>query len=227
MYEIIRGYKKGRAVMFYDVLDQVENKKSEMISKDDIVKLCNDGKVVNAKIQMWQGAAIVRVSTKDLPLVKLDDNNNIVGVAYQAVRSGNRAIETNGRQCACKDEPVVDISSKSKVVGKLSNKRAKVNTSFAGYDYKNRVEQQELQSTVVYTGLDTLGDLFDKMASDFNIKNIDLYKAECGKRVNLSRKVSGIMQSELGAIQSSIATYLMNMAHNEINEVYMKYSKLY
>lgn len=86
MIKIIKGYKQGRAVMFYDIAD---NNSVRRVSKDEIVKMCEQGKVFNAKIQWWEGKAIVRVkgdiliekigSDCNSPVVKIDRQvkNNI------------------------------------------------------------------------------------------------------------------------------------------------------
>ncbi|MBO5390003.1 MAG: hypothetical protein J6A59_18050 [Lachnospiraceae bacterium] len=219
MFEITRGYKQGRAVLFYDIINPIDNEKKEMVSKAAIVQMCNDGKISNAKIQMWEGKPIVRVQTKELPLVKVDESGNILGVAHQAVR--NTASTVTHRAVT---ENVVDLSHKAKVVGKLNPKKAaKQDTSYGGYDYKNIVQHQELNRSVSYSGLVTISDLFDKIANEFGLQQKELYKAEIGKKVKLSRELSGINNTEIAAIQSSIATYLMNMAHDEVNKTYIKY----
>ena len=220
MFEITKGYKQGRAVLFYDLLDPIENKTSEKVSKDNVVQLCTDGKISNAKIQWWEGKAIVRVQNKNLPLVRVDENNNIIGVAYQAVRSN-----TNKATNTVKPEPVVDVSSKAKVTGKVSNRKAsKQSIAYAGYDYRNIVEQQELNSSISYDGIDTIEDLFDTIATEFGVKQKESYKAEFAKKVRLDKQIKDMQRSNLLAIQSGMATYLMTMAHNEVNEVFMKYN---
>lgn len=221
MLEIVRGYKQGRAVMFYDLLDPMENKTKEMVPKEEIVKLCGDSQISNAKIQFWQGNAIVRCSNKQLPLVRIDDSNQIIGVAYQSVRGQNRESGEVHRQQTM--EIVADISDKGKVVGRVVAKRTKRNTSYDGYSYKHLVEQQENNNSVDYTGLDTIGDIFDKIASDYNLKQTALYKQEFSKKVNMDKKLADTPKHVISAIQSSVAMYLMNMAYDEINETYLKY----
>lgn len=219
MFEITRGYKKGRAVMFYDLLNPIEGKTNSMVPKDEVVTLCEDGKISNAKIQWWEGKPIVRVQTRELPLVKVDDNGTIVGTAHQAIR-GNSA---NNSTIKRDTQPILDVSSKAKVVGKLSKRKPKVNISYGGYNTEYIIEKQELHSKINYNNLETIGDLFDKIANEFGIKQSEVYKAEFNKKVNINKKIESISNSMLLAIQSSMATYLMNMAHNEINQVYIKY----
>ena len=69
----------------------------------------------------------------------------------------------------------------------------------------------------------TVSDLFDYIAKDFRVQQIDKYKAEFGKKVKLDKELKSINQSQLRAIQASAATYLMNMLYDEIAEVYMKW----
>lgn len=220
--EIIKGYKKGRAVLFYDLLDPLENKTLEMVSKEEVVRLCNAGNITNAKIQMWEGKPIVRVKATNLPLVKMDDNGNITGAAYKTVRSSSGERKEVARQ---QDEPIISVADAGTVVGKITNKRKKENTSFAGYDYKNIVEQQEMKKSLNFNNVKTLGDLFDAIASDFGVKRVELYRKEISKKIKLEKDVTSFPSMTLQSIQYNIATYLMNMAHNEANEVYSKYMR--
>ena len=218
MFEITRGYKQGRAVMFYDLLDAVENKTLEMVCKEHVVKLCNEGSISNAKIQMWEGKPIVRVQNSNLPLVKIDNSGQIIGEAHKTVR--------NGSENRIKHEEVIP-TVKSTVVGKINPKKAsRQDTAYTGYDYKHIVAKQDMNKSVSYKELSTVNDLFNIMASEFGLHQIELYRDAISKKVNLDKKLDGMNLQMIMSIQSSMATYLMNMAHNEINTVYMKYHVL-
>ena len=224
MYQITRGYKQGRAVLYYDVVDPVENKTTEMVPKDNIVKMCTDGQISNAKIQWWEGKPIVRCENKQLPLVRVDENGNIIGVATQAVRSGERAqrsSQTSTQRSA--REAVISVADKAVEVGKVSTRRPKRNIVYGGYDPKNVLEQQDLSRTIDLSGLRTVGDMFEYIAKDFRVQQVEKYKAEFGKKVKLDKELSGIGTAQLRAIQYGAATYLMNMLYDEIAEVYMKW----
>lgn len=224
MYQITRGYKQGRAVLYYDVVDPVENKTTEMVPKDNIVKMCTDGQISNAKIQWWEGKPIVRCENKQLPLVRVDENGNIIGIATQAVRSGERVQRDSqiGTQRSTR-EAVISVADKAVEVGKVSTRRPKRNIAYGGYDPKNLLEQQDLSRTIDLSGLRTIGDMFDYIAKDFRVQQVEKYKAEFGKKVKLDRELSGIGTAQLRAIQYGAATYLMNMLYDEIAEVYMKW----
>ena len=224
MYQITRGYKQGRAVLYYDVVDPVENKTTEMVPKDNIVKMCTDGQISNAKIQWWEGKPIVRCENKQLPLVRVDENGNIIGIATQAVRSGEKVQRDSqiGTQRSTR-EAVISVADKAVEVGKVSTRRPKRNIAYGGYDPKNLLEQQDLSRTIDLSGLRTIGDMFDYIAKDFRVQQVEKYKAEFGKKVKLDKELSGIGASQLRAIQYGAATYLMNMLYDEIAEVYMKW----
>jgi hypothetical protein len=212
MLTITKQYKLGRAISYYDLTDELEGKTKEKIDKNTVAKYCDNGDVINAKVQWWQGSPIIRVKTPNVPIVRIDNEGNVLGAAEKTVR--------NNTQTVVEKAP----SAESRVVGKLNNKRtSKSEISYAGYDYKNVNEHEELNRTVDYTGLNTVGDLFDKIASDFRLSNAELYKREFAKKVNVNKALASLAPSTLQIIQSSIATYLMNMAHDEINKVYMKY----
>lgn len=224
MYQITRGYKQGRAVLYYDVVDPVENKTTEMVPKDNIVKMCTDGQISNAKIQWWEGKPIVRCENKQLPLVRVDENGNIIGVATQAVRGGERVQRDSqiGTQRSTR-EAVISVADKAVEVGKVSTRRPKRNIAYGGYDPKNVLEQQDLSRTIDLSGLRTVGDMFEYIAKDFRVQQVEKYKAEFGKKVKLDKELSGIGTAQLRAIQYGAATYLMNMLYDEIAEVYMKW----
>lgn len=224
MYQITRGYKQGRAVLYYDVVDPVENKTTEMVPKDNIVKMCTDCQISNAKIQWWEGKPIVRCENKQLPLVRVDENGNILGVATQAVRGGERVQRGSqaGTQRSTR-EAVISVADKAVEVGKVSTRRPKRNIAYGGYDPKNLLEQQDLSRTIDLSGLRTIEDMFDYIAKDFRVQQVEKYKAEFGKKIKLDRELSGIGTAQLRAIQYGAATYLMNMLYDEIAEVYMKW----
>lgn len=224
MYQITRGYKQGRAVLYYDVVDPVENKTTEMVPKNNIVKMCTDGQISNAKIQWWEGKPIVRCENKQLPLVRVDENGNIIGIATQAVRSGEKVQRDSqiGTQRSTR-EAVISVADKAVEVGKVSTRRPKRNIAYGGYDPKNVLEKQDLSRTIDLSGLRTIGDMFDYIAKDFRVQQVEKYKAEFGKKVKLDRELSGIGTAQLRAIQYGAATYLMNMLYDEIAEVYMKW----
>lgn len=210
MLEITRGYKFGRAFLYYDVYDNMEHKTAEKVSKEAVVKLCTDGKITNAKVQWWQEKPIVRLANKNLPVVNLNDTD--VSSQDRPKRSTSVQPSSNGK--------VVDVSDKAVVVGKISNKRIKENTSFAGYDLKNVTEQRQLNSSICYDSMNSIGDLYDFIAKEFKLQDKELYKREVGKRINLNKSIASLNKSSLLSIQSSIAMYLMNMAHNEINSTF-------
>lgn len=224
MYQITRGYKQGRAVLYYDVVDPVENKTTEMVPKDNIVKMCTEGQISNAKIQWWEGKPIVRCENKQLPLVRVDENGNIIGIATQAVRSGEKVQRDSqiGTQRSTR-EAVISVADKAVEVGKVSTRQPKRNIAYGGYDPKNVLEKQDLSRTIDLSGLRTIGDMFDYIAKDFRVQQVEKYKAEFGKKVKLDKELSGIGTAQLRAIQYGAATYLMNMLYDEIAEVYMKW----
>lgn len=224
MYQISRGYKQGRAVLYYDVVDPIENKTTEMVTKDNIVKMCTDGQISNAKIQWWEGKPIVRCENKHLPLVRVDEKGNIIGAATQAVRGGekkHRNSQTDNQRST--RETLISVADKTVEVGKMSTRRPKRNIAYGGYDIKNVLEQQDLSRTIDLSGLRTVEDMFDYIAKDFRVQQVEKYKAEFGKKVKLDKELSGIGAMQLKAMQYSAATYLMNMLYDEIAEVYTKW----
>lgn len=223
MFNLTKGYKQGRAVMFYDLTPVDGSCAREMVSKDEVVQLCTDGKISNAKIQWWEGKPIVRCDNKQLPLVRVDEKGNVIGVATQAVRGKERTCENISVTDTRVSESTVSVADKAVEVGKLSSRKPKRNISYGGYDKSYVIEQQELHRSIDISGLCTVSDLFDYIAKDFRVQQIDKYKAEFGKKVKLDKELKSINQSQLRAIQASAATYLMNMLYDEIAEVYMKW----
>ena len=186
--------------------------------------MCTDGQISNAKIQWWEGKPIVRCENKQLPLVRVDENGNIIGIATQAVRSGEKVQRDSqiGTQRSTR-EAVISVADKAVEVGKVSTRRPKRNIAYGGYDPKNVLEKQDLSRTIDLSGLRTIGDMFDYIAKDFRVQQVEKYKAEFGKKVKLDKELSGIGTAQLRAIQYGAATYLMNMLYDEIAEVYMKW----
>lgn len=223
MFNLTKGYKQGRAVMFYDLTPVDGSCAREMVSKDEVVQLCTDGKISNAKIQWWEGKAIIRCDNKQLPLVRVDEKGNIIGVATQAVRGKDKEHVSVCVTDTRVSEPTVSVADKAVEVGKLSSRKPKRNISYSGYDKSYVIEKQELHSSIDISGLRTVSDLFDYIAKDFRVQQVDKYKAEFGKKVNLDKELADINQSQLRAIQYGAATYLMNMLYDEIAEVYMKW----
>ena len=221
MWELTKGYKQGRAVMYYDMIDSLDSNKREMVDKDEVVKITEAGQVSNAKIQWWEGKPIVRLQNSTIELVKVDENKVVVGVAQVATRGGQTS--TNSIKSE-KQEKMVDVSSKAVVVGKVNSKKAsKQNLAYTGYDTNYVVAQQNANNTIDLTGVNTVGDLFVTVAKEFNLRKVDIYLTEFNKKIRLDKPLSSFHNTEVKGLQSSIATYLMNMAHNEINEVYLKY----
>jgi hypothetical protein len=228
-FEITKGYKQGRAVSFYDLFDAMENKSRTKVTKDEVVKMCESGQVTNATIQWWQGKAIVRLKSDNIPLEKLDKDGTVLGEAHRAIRNPNNHINQNTvaprpRVISETDDTVtVDVLPSARVVGRISNKTKKANVSFAGYDYKNVTEQLQLSTQIDYSKLENIESLFDMIASDFHLENIDIYKKAVSKNLKLDKKIKSMSSGEIVAVQSSLATYLMNMVYEEIGKKYIKY----
>lgn len=217
MLKIVKGYKQGRAVMFYDLADEFGKVTHERLDKDSVVKMCESGEVCNAKIQWWEGKPIVRCADKNLPLVKLGENNEVMGAV--AHRSRNN-IGSTVNETVVHEKAIVE----STVVGKLADKKPKKQISFDGYAIGNVVEQRAKASELFTLNFNTIEDMFVYIANDFGIKNVDLYKKEISKKIKLERLASSVSPMQLRMMQYSIATYLMNMKYNEIADAYTKYA---
>lgn len=225
MLEITKGYKVGKAVMFYDLTDCMDKTTTERVPKDQVVKACDDGQISNAKVQWWQGNPIVRCTNKNLPLIKLDNSGNIVGEAQRAIRNASAGMHHTEHK-----EVEQPVKIESKVVGKLNTtggKKVKQDIQYGGYDKKYADYQHQLRSTVDVSKLKTINDLFNMMAADFNLKNVEVYRNQVEKKMSLNKKLEGMHGSQIAAIQESLAVYMMNMASNEINETYIKYRSIY
>lgn len=218
MFTITKGYKLGRAVLFYDLISSEGNCAKQMVSKDNVVQLCTDGQISNAKIQWWEGKPIVRCNNKNLPLVRVDEKGNVIGVAKQAVRNKDKDKDKDKV-----DIPHESIADKAVEVGKLTSRKPKRDISYKGYDTSYVLEKHELYNSVDLTGLKTIGDLFDYIAKDFRVRQADKYKNEFGKKIKLDRDLSSINSNQLKDIQCGVATYLMNMVYEEVSEVYNKW----
>lgn len=204
MYKITKGYKVGRGVAFYDLVDTLKEKERTKVEKDEVVKMCDNGEIENAKIQWWEGKPIVRCSDKHLEIVKISSTGNIVASTTVVVRK--------------KEEKMPE----SKVVGQLNKKKAaKRNIEFNSYKDQKAVN---IYKRIDLTEVVTISDLFDKVATDFGARYKDEYKKKFGAKIKLERKVSEIAREQLLNIQAAMATYIMNMMYDEIAEVYTKYN---
>lgn len=211
MYKITKGYKEGRAVMYYDLSDTVDNTLREKVHKDEVVKLCEDGQVHNTKIQWWEGKAIVRCSDT-FEVVKID-NSGAVLCKVESVKRNSK----NSEKCD-KQEAVV----KYEVVGKLRKKK-KESIAYNGYDKQFEVDQMQVQNSIDYAKIETVGAMFMTIADEYKLKNTDKYLEQFAKKVNPEKKLSSMARSMVLSIQDSICTYLMNMAYKEIQETWIKY----
>lgn len=222
MLEIVKGYKVGRAVLFYDLLNPVTNTTQTKVSKDEVVKLCEAGEINNTKIQWWEGKPIVRCGNKNLPIVKVSED----GSTTETVTPVKRTSKTQHTE-AKTSETVKDVSSKAVVVGKLTKKKKESiafdSAAYGGYSTSYLNEQYALRSTINYKEIKTVKDLFMSMAEDYRLTHTDEYLKQFSKKVNPDRKISEMAQQMLFSIQNSINTYLMNMAYKELNEVFVKY----
>lgn len=200
MITLTKGYKQGRAVMFYDAFDELKQKEYIKVPKDEVVKFCGNGLISNAKVQWWQGKAIVRVSN-NIPLVKITESGEIQEISKKVhTKAANEVIETSVRR------------------------RNKVKeTDYKSYMMDDICKQRELKSTVSYTGIDTIGQLFDMIANDFNLKNKETYKDSFSKKIDLHRTLSSMSTEYKNNLVNNIAVYLMNMANIEIRDTYLKY----
>lgn len=212
MLEITKGYKVGRAVTYYDLLDRYGNTTQERVHKDDIVKMAEAGQIKNTKIQWWEGKPIVRC-TDSFVVVKMEANGEVVG----HVEKAKRTVES-----VKVEEAIIDVSSKAKVVGKLTKKK-KDSIAFCGYDRQYEVEQCQLQSEINYSKIETVGDLFMQIANEYKLRDKEVYLEQFAKKVNPSKKLSGMARNMIVSMQDNINTYLMNMAYKEIQETWMKY----
>lgn len=211
MWKITKGYKVGRAVMFYDLQENLDNIVKEKVHKDEVVKMCENGQIHNTKIQWWEGKPIVRCSDT-FQIVKVDNSGEVIGQVEAVKRNSN----------ITEKEIIKDISSKAVVVGKLAKKK-KESIAYGGYDKSYETEQSHLQSSVNYSKIETVGALFVIIAEDYKLQNTEEYLKQFSKKVNPDKKLSSMAKNMVMSIQDSINTYLMNMAYKEIQETWVKY----
>ena len=217
MFRITRAYKEGRAVLYYDMVDTKDNSKRDKVHKDEVVKLSENGQIKDCRIQWWEGKPIVRLSDKDIPIVKIEGGQ---AVDVKRTVRNDKAVEV--KESVKVEEEIIDISSKAVVVGKLATKKPKLDIGF-GYDKSNMTDAQNLKSTVNKKEFSTLNDLFNQMVKEFNLRDVEVYRKEISKKISLNRIVANIPSIEYLNIQDRMCLYLSNMAYKEINETYIKY----
>lgn len=227
MYEITKGYKQGRSVLFYDITNVMSKETREKVDKDTVVKLAEAGEVKNTKIQWWQGKAIVRSNTK-FDILKLNDSGEVVGQAPVVTRS--RSGVKSAAQ-VCKEvygmyppENNIDVSDKATVVGSIKTKRKRNEKVFAGYDMANVREVRENKHNFKFDKDSTIGNMVLDMIKDFGLKDTETYYQQLAKKVDMNKKVETTNKAMVAGIQRSVATYLMNMANLETRETYLKYT---
>lgn len=228
MYEITKGYKQGRSVLFYDLADVNSKETQEKVDKDTVVKLAEAGEVKNTKIQWWQGKAIVR-STDKFDILKLNDNGDVVGQAPVVTRSRS-GVKSAAQVCKevyneYSPENSIDVSDKATVVGNLkTTKRKKSEKVFAGYDMANVREARENKTDFKFNADSTIGSMIMDMIKDFGLKDTTTYYQQLAKKMDMSKKITTANKAMVVGIQRSVATYLMNMANLETRETYLKYT---
>lgn len=227
MYEITKGYKQGRSVLFYDITDVMSKETREKVDKDTVVKLAEAGEVKDTKIQWWQGKAIVRSNTK-FNILKLNDSGEVVGQAPVVTRS--RSGVKSAAQ-VCKEvydmyppENSIDVSDKATVIGSIKTKRNRNEKVFAGYDMANVREVRENKPNFKFDKDSTIGNMVLDMIKDFGLKDTETYYQQLAKKVDMNKKVETTNKAMVAGIQRSVATYLMNMANLETRETYLKYT---
>ena len=227
MYEITKGYKQGRSVLFYDITDVMSKETREKVDKDTVVKLAEAGEVKDTKIQWWQGKAIVRSNTK-FNILKLNDSGEVVGQAPVVTRS--RSGVKSAAQ-VCKEvydmyppENSIDVSDKATVIGSIKTKRKRNEKVFAGYDMANVREVRENKPNFKFDKDSTIGNMVLDMIKDFGLKDTETYYQQLAKKVDMNKKVETTNKAMVAGIQRSVATYLMNMANLETRETYLKYT---
>lgn len=228
MYEITKGYKQGRSVLFYDLADVNSKETQEKVDKDTVVKLAEAGEVKNTKIQWWQGKAIVR-STDKFDILKMNDSGDVVGQAPVVTRSRS-GVKSAAQVCkevydTYSPENNIDVSDKATVVGNLkTTKRKKSEKVFAGYDMANVREALENKPDFKFNADSTIGSMIMDMIKDFRLKDVTTYYQQLAKKVDMDKKVTTVNKAMVVGIQRSVATYLMNMANLETRETYLKYT---
>lgn len=227
MYEITKGYKQGRSVLFYDITDVMSKETQEKVDKDTVVKLAEAGEVRDTKIQWWQGKAIVRSSAK-FDILKLNDSGEVVGQAPVVTRSRS-GVKSAAQVCRevydmYPPENHIDVSDKATVVGNIKPKRKRNEKVFAGYDMANVREVRENKPNFKFDVNSTIGSMVMDMIKDFGLKDTETYYQQLAKKVDMNKKVETANKAMVAGIQRSVATYLMNMANLETRETYLKYT---
>jgi hypothetical protein len=216
MSTIIKGYKQGRAVTFYDVSED-NGTVQEMVSKESVVKMCDAGKISNAKVQWWQGNPIVRCND-NIPLAKIDTDGNIIGIANKTVRKAVESVAVANRQAVSQPE-----ASPVQQTVKVATQPVIRKAALTGYDPKHIREQRKAAMDNNISEAKTLADVFNHIADDFCVKYIDGYRKQISSKMKLDREVANISATELKQIEYMFATYLMNMKYEEVQESYIKY----
>ena len=213
MITLTKGYKQGRAVMFYDAFDELKQKHYTKVPKDDVVKFCSNGLISNAKVQWWQGKAIVRLSN-NIPLVKLTQDG-----LEENVNKSTRSKSLSA---------LAETKSAEPAVAHTGTKRKKriSETDYSSYMIEDIQKKQELKSTVSFSGIITISELFDTIANDFRLRNTDKYKQSFASKIDINKKLSDMSPDYKATLIDNIAVYLMNMANIEIRDVYIKYSNV-
>lgn len=217
MARILKGYKKGRSFVGYDVYDDKQNKQLDMVDKNAVARMCGEGFITNATVQWWQGKPIIRLKDESVQIVSIVTPDGETPAVVHRVKTGLTGYTGASQVNSVKQQPV-----QSEVVGKISKKR-KNETAFDGINKKEIEEHRQLASTIKYDKMNTLGDLFEQMMVDFRLKNTDTYRKMIAKKVKLETPIRGLARQNLMAIQQAMAVYLMNMSNLETREIYTKY----
>lgn len=214
MYQITKGYKQGRGIAFYDLSALSGELVAEKVEKDKVVTFCTQGEISNAKIQWWEGKPIVRLSDKNILLVKIDATGKEAGEIQKVTRT------------QIKEDDCIDNSKvpESKIVGQINNKKTtKREVVYAGYDRKNIENQVNTKAGVNFSVFNTVGDMVEALMDEFKLRDKDTYRKEVNKKIKLDKPLSSMNSVAVNGIASSLATYFMNMAMHEINMTYLKY----
>lgn len=237
MKQVIKGYKVGRNFKYYDLEDVVSHEITEKVTKKELEEAFkkNPDGFLYLKWQSWKGKNILRI-----------DNNYEVAMLSED-GTEETSVKSNNTKKVVRATRAIDLSSsdnhsgsmpKAKVVGKLGSrsgyKKSQTRSNAielaikeSGYSMNNVYEQRALRSSIDYSKMATLEDLFVQMAKDFGLTSeLEVYKrtVENSKaEVKLSRRLSELNHSQLSNVQNFFAVYMMNMANKQINEAYNKY----
>ena len=237
MKQVIKGYKVGRNFKYYDLEDVVSHEITEKVTKKDLANAFekNPDDFLYLKWQSWKGKNTLRIDNEYEVVILSEDETEETSVksdnAKKVVRA-TRAIDLSSSNNHSGSMP------KAKVVGKLGSrsgyKKSQTRSNDielaikeSGYSMNNVYEQRALRSSIDYSKMSTLEDLFIQMAKEFGLsENIEVYKktVESSKAdVKLNRRLSELSHSQLSNVQNFLAVYMMNMANKQINEAYNKY----